>query len=89
MRRLLAAAALAALVALWPASAASAAEPDLWACLPEERAAMGVPAGEDCYLTGAQLDGAGWVEMDDAGEWWCAVDPGAPAWVRDVRDGPC
>lgn len=70
-------------------TAAAAPDDDLWACTDEERTQMGVPAGQSCYLTGEQLDAAGWVEMDDGGEFWCSVDPDAPQWVRDSRKGPC
>lgn len=75
-----------AAVALAPPAAA---EPDLWACTPDEHVELGIPADEPCYLTGAELDARGWVPLDDAGDFWCAIDPDAPAWVQDTRKGPC
>lgn len=70
---------------------AASAEPDddLWACTDEERAEMHVPDSQSCYLTGEQLDQAGWVEVDPDQPAWCWPDESAPSWVEQAHGRMC
>ena len=56
-------------------------------CTPADRAELQLLPQDTCEVVPDNPDE--WIPMDAGGQWWCAVDPGAPQWVRDAREGPC